>query len=153
MNSNQLGAPNLASSLGNLCSRYSVETDRGRFQSVVDLFTLDGTLEMPGTTFAGRPAILAGLFAMQERLLASSHEASLVPTLHCISTHAVTFVDDTHATGLLYYQVLTKGGLDHWGRYIDRFLLENDRWYFLYRRVTFDGIAPSSVGALLKSFK
>jgi hypothetical protein len=97
VNSNHLGGQNPTRPLGDLCSRYSVETDRGRFQSVVDLFAPDGTLEIPGATFAGRSAILAGLFAMQTRLLASSHEASLLPTLHCISTHNVTLLDGPSA--------------------------------------------------------
>ena len=43
-----------------------------------------------------------------------------------------------------YYQVLSKHGLDHWGRYVDRYRMIDERWYFLHRREFLDGFAPDS---------
>ncbi len=38
--------------------------------------------------------------------------------------------------------MLTERGLDHWGRYVDRYLREPDRWRFARRKVTIDGSVP-----------
>jgi hypothetical protein len=48
------------------------------------------------------------------------------------------------ARGRCYYAVLTDRGLDHWGRYVDEYRREGERWLFAKRRATVDGRAPGS---------
>ena len=55
---------------------------------------------------------------------------------HVTGTHLIDLLDDDHATGRLYFQVLTDAGLDHWGRYADRYVRIEGRWRFHERRVT-----------------
>ena len=50
------------------------------------------------------------------------------------------------ATSRCYYQVLTDRGLDHWGRYIDRYRRVDGRWRFAERKVTTDGVIPGGWG-------
>ncbi|MGH3579203.1 MAG: hypothetical protein ACRDU0_16820, partial [Mycobacterium sp.] len=47
-------------------------------------------------------------------------------------------------TSRCYYQVLSQSGLDHWGRYLDRYGVVDGRWYFLHRREFLDGSVPNS---------
>jgi hypothetical protein len=61
------------------------------------------------------------------------------------ATHQIDLVDPSHATGRCYYQVLTAIGLDHWGRYVDRYAVVDGRWSFVERRVTVDGRSPDSI--------
>ena len=43
------------------------------------------------------------------------------------------------ARGRSYFVVLTADGLDHWGRYKDRYRCVDGRWLFQERTVTLDG--------------
>jgi hypothetical protein len=45
----------------------------------------------------------------------------------------------------LYFFVITDIGLDHWGRYVDRYVVEDNRWKFAARQVTVDGWSPNAL--------
>jgi hypothetical protein len=63
---------------------------------------------------------------------------------HFTATHQIDLVDDDHATGRCYFAVIMDGGLDHWGRYLDRYRRVGEQWRFEHRRVLVDGYSPSS---------
>ncbi len=44
--------------------------------------------------------------------------------------------------------MLTLHGLDHWGRYTDRFERVDERWLFAHRAVRVDGATPDGWAAL-----
>ena len=46
------------------------------------------------------------------------------------------------ADGRCYFSVLTPGGLDHWGRYRDRYRAVDGRWLFEERRIRVDAMVP-----------
>jgi hypothetical protein len=51
------------------------------------------------------------------------------------------------ANGSAYFLVLTDRGLDHWGRYRDRYTQAHGRWSFAYRRARLEGFSPDSWSA------
>ena len=60
-------------------------------------------------------------------------------------TNLLIDVDDVQATtAASYFQVITDIGLDHWGRYRDRFAPVADRWLLVQRSVKTDGYAAAS---------
>jgi hypothetical protein len=65
---------------------------------------------------------------------------------HHTATLQIDLIDNTHARGRCYYQVLMHHGLDHWGRYIDEYEMHDGRWRFSRRRVTLDGYVPGGMG-------
>ena len=58
---------------------------------------------------------------------------------HMTSTLQIDLIDPSSATSRCYYAVLTHIGLDHWGRYLDRYRAVDGAWRFADRRVTLDG--------------
>jgi hypothetical protein len=58
---------------------------------------------------------------------------------HFTSTHQIDVEDRTHASGRSYFAVLMPHGLDHWGRYLDRYEEQHGRWLFTQRRALPDG--------------
>ena len=63
---------------------------------------------------------------------------------HFTATHQVDLVDADHATGRCYFAVIVDSGLDHWGRYIDRYVRVEGEWKFEHRRVALDGRVDAS---------
>jgi hypothetical protein len=64
---------------------------------------------------------------------------------HSTTTHQIDLIDDSHATGRLYFFVVTDIGLDHWGRYVDSYIAIDGTWKFSSRKVTVDGWATNSL--------
>ena len=65
---------------------------------------------------------------------------------HFVATHQIDLEDRTHATGRSYFAVLMPHGLDHWGRYLDRYEERDGRWLFTQRRALADGRLEPSGG-------
>jgi hypothetical protein len=128
-----------------LVAQYAVAADRGRFDTVVDLFAADGTIELPeGRIARGHDGIRAFLTGTGADLRA----ATKVPLIrHHVTTHEITLTTPTAATGRVYFLVVTERGLDHWGTYRDDYVHVNGAWRFAKRRVTIDGRAPGSWSA------
>jgi hypothetical protein len=63
-----------------------------------------------------------------------------------VSSVRVDVVSPTDARATCYFTVMTGEGVDHWGRYKDRFAPEPDgdthRWLFAHRLVRTDGRTP-----------
>ena len=58
---------------------------------------------------------------------------------HHVSNLMIDVVSPTEARGMCYFLAVTEHGVDHWGRYRDRYLPEGDRWLFEHRYVRTDG--------------
>jgi hypothetical protein len=131
--------------ISDLVARYNANGDTGRFQQVIELFASDAVMDIgDGRVYEGLDEIATIFTSTRDRVAPSSGPAYI---RHMTATHQVDLEDESTATGRCYYQVLTHVGLDHWGRYIDRYRRVEGRWLFAHRRVTVDGRSPGSLFA------
>jgi len=123
-------------SIRDLVQRYNANGDSGRFDPMLELFAEDATMELATGTFRGR----AEIRAMFEGVAKNTGEGGRAAYIrHHTSTHQIDVHDETIANGRCYYFVITDSGLDHWGRYIDKYRNIDGSWRFLHRKVTTDG--------------
>ncbi|MBX3314336.1 MAG: nuclear transport factor 2 family protein [Actinobacteria bacterium] len=129
-----------------LVAAYTWAGDRGRSAELVDLFAIDGVLDAGthGGAWEGRDRIRAELDAVAERVVAAG--GSPGPVRHHVSNVRIRLIDHDEAEVLSYFAVLTTIGLDHWGRYRDRVVRDDDgAWRFAERSVRVDGHVPGSL--------
>jgi hypothetical protein len=121
-------------------ARYHHCGDSGRFTDMAALFAVDGVLEIHGeAAHNGRAAIIEFLAGVNRDVRAMS----AAPMLRHYSTNVtITVVSPDEATAASAFLVISESGLDHWGRYRDRFVPEADGWRFAHRLVRTDGYAP-----------
>ncbi|MEN9804898.1 MAG: hypothetical protein RIS41_1745 [Actinomycetota bacterium] len=125
-----------------LVARYNANGDTGRFAQVRDLFVGDAVMKIePDDEYVGIDAIMT-IFTGTSTNTASS---ALTHVRHFTSTHQIDFDDADHASGRLYFVVLTDVGLDHWGRYVDRYVRTAEGWRFARRSVSVDGWSQQSL--------
>ena len=124
---------------------YSHCADSGRFADFAALFAVDGVLEVRGEVpVQGRAAIRAYLEGVGTQL----SDATTVPTIrHHVSNLTIDVLSSTDAHGACYFLAVTEQGVDHWGRYRDRYTPEGDRWLFAHRLARTDGATPSGWAA------
>ena len=127
-------------SVRDLIAHYNLAGDRGWLDDMLALFTADATLTIDGIEHVGRDAIRA-VFSQ-----AKGPHPELIR--HHVATLKIDVADEDHASARCYFQVLTAHGLDHWGRYSDRFMRTNGRWLFTQRSVRVDGATPGGWAAL-----
>lgn len=127
-----------------LVARYNANGDSGRIDAVVALFATDAELEVPGRSLRGREEIRSFLAGIGAETRSRMGDAGFKLIRHFTATHQIDVTSRDHATGRCYYAVLTDRGLDHWGRYVDEYRREDDRWLFAKRRATVDGRVPGS---------
>jgi hypothetical protein len=126
-----------------LVVRYNANGDTGRFAQVIELFAPDAVMDTDdGRLLTGHDEILTVFTGARDQ---ADYGDRPVYLRHMTATHQIDVVDETHARGRCYYQVLTDIGLDHWGRYIDNYKPVEGRWRFARRRVTLDGRNPASL--------
>ncbi len=127
-------------SVRDLIARYNTNGDTGRFEAVVELFAPDAVVTSAGRTFTGHDGVRE-LFGSAG---ASLVELSEVPIMrHFTASHQIDVLEDGGATSYCYFQAFVgTGGLDHWGRYIDRFGPVDGRLRFTARRIVIDGRVP-----------
>jgi 3-phenylpropionate/cinnamic acid dioxygenase small subunit len=135
-------------SIRDLVTRYNANGDSGRFDNVIALFADDAVMELEGEDgpdlYRGHDEILSVFTGTRDRWAdeLGGEEPSAAPDhyiRHRVATHQIDFDGDTHARGYCYYQVVMPHGLDHWGRYFDRYEQSDGRWLFTHRRVTVEG--------------
>ena len=56
-------------------------------------------------------------------------------------------VTSSAVCGACYFLAVTEHGVDHWGRYRDRYVPDGDRWLFAHRFVRTDGTTPGGWAA------
>jgi len=131
-------------SIRDLVARYNASGDSGRFDPMLELFTEDAVLVVPDGTHQGRENIRAFF----ETIAAGNDRRPGVRLIrHFTATHQIDVLDPDAARGRCYYQVLTDEGLDHWGRYVDRYRRAAAGWRFEERRVGIDGWIPGGWAA------
>ena len=126
-----------------LVARYNSYGDAGRFEQLLELFAEDAVmvLRVKGRDgedrYEGRSAIAT--------IFTGVRDGVAVELLrHLTATHLIDLDGPDAATGRLYFEVLTERGLDHWGRYADRYVRIDGRWRFAERVVTTDAFADFS---------
>jgi ketosteroid isomerase-like protein len=122
-----------------LTARYNALGDADRLEALCALFAEEGVLELDGRVCEGRREIRALFESAAEEARGGGGIRLL---RHFTSTHVIDLGEEGRARGRLYYHVLTDRGLDHWGRYLDEYRVDGDRWRFARRRVTVDGLVP-----------
>jgi 3-phenylpropionate/cinnamic acid dioxygenase small subunit len=128
-----------------LVARYNAGADGGRFGQVVDLFAPDAVMELPDETLNGRYEIAALFRRVQQQVVGSETPSRPQFVRHFTSTLQIDIETGDRARSRCYYQVLTAHGLDHWGRYVDRYRRVEGEWRFAHRKVTVDGRTDRSL--------
>ncbi|MFP6660969.1 MAG: nuclear transport factor 2 family protein [Myxococcota bacterium] len=144
MNDSELKA---REAIRDLVARYNLYGDRGRTDRLLELFTPDAWIkvgDLPG--YVGREALRALFDGAIRRENAGG---AVEPVAHHVSSHSIEFDDPptageapVGASGQSRYLVLSREGLDHWGRYRDVYHCASGRWLFASRRVSVDGLVP-----------
>ncbi len=132
-----------------LVAAYTWAGDRGRSAELAALFAEDGVLDVGehGGRWVGRAEIERRIDASAARMAAAGGTPGPVQH-HVASLHVEVGVtgDRPSATARSYFAVHTTIGLDHWGRYRDRFVVGADgTWRFAERVVRVDGHASGSI--------
>ncbi len=132
-------------SIRDLVARYNASGDSGRFDEMLALFAEDAALEIDGVAHEGRAAIRA----IFEGAAARTGPAVAGPAFirHFTASHQIDLEGPGAARGRCYFQVLTDRGVDHWGRYVDRYRLDGDLWRFARRSVSVDHAVPGGWAA------
>ena len=127
-------------------ARYNHAGDRGRLDELAAQFTPDGILEIHGgDRLEGRAAIIEGLGGVVRRSSEGAAPSGLPPIIrHHVSSVLIHDVTPERAEAASYFAVLTRDGLDHWGRYRDVLVPFEGRWLLAHRLVRTDAYAPGS---------
>jgi hypothetical protein len=127
-------------------ARYNHAGDRGRLEELAAQFTPEGILEIHGgELLEGRAAIIAGLGGVMRRANDGATPGGPPPLIrHHVSSVLINDVTPERAEAYSYFAVLTRDGLDHWGRYRDVLVPCEGRWLLAHRRVRTDAYAPGS---------
>jgi ketosteroid isomerase-like protein len=128
-------------SIRDLVARYNANADSGRFDQVLDCFAPDAIMELDERPYRGRDEIRT-IFTGAAELAGAGREPIIIR--HHTSTLQIDLAGRDDATSRCYYQVLSGKGLDHWGRYLDRYRVLDGRWLFFHRREFLDGFVPGS---------
>lgn len=126
-----------------LLMRYTAATDRFDLPGLAACFADDGELRTPaGPPMVGPDDIASGLAA---QVLPDTGRPAPRYVHHHVSSTAICDVTTDSAAATSYFTVFTDAGVDHWGRYRDRFVTGADgRWLFASRRISVDGFAENS---------
>jgi len=126
-----------------LVARYNACGDADELDAMVALFADDAVMDVgPWGQHAGIEAIRAFFEGVRRPANEDGAAGSRRFIRHFTATHRIDVEDDEHARGQCYFAVLTSGGLDHWGRYIDRYVLQRGEWRFAHREVVVEGVTP-----------
>ncbi len=125
-------------SIRDLVARYNANGDSGRFGPMLELFAPDAVMEVPQQTCRGRESIRVFFEDVASGTGGGSGSRAAF-IRHFTATHQIDIEGEDTAAGRCYYAVLTDRGLDHWGRYVDRYRRIEGRWLFEHRKVTLDG--------------
>lgn len=138
-------------SIRELVARYNACGDSGRFDDLLALFWDDAEMELAHPdgprVYRGSAEIRTIFTGTLERWRdehasrADDGGAPRVPNhvRHCVSTLVIDIDGRHEARGYMYFHVIMPHGLDHWGRYFDRYEARDGEWRFIRRRVSREG--------------
>jgi hypothetical protein len=133
-----------------LVAAYAHLADRGRVDDVVVLFAEDGALRIDDReALVGHDAIRAFLAGTRDDLRTTALARPMIR--HHVSNLRIALDAEDAAGGEAYFLVVTDRGVDHWGRYRDRYVRTPAGWRFAERRVRVDGMAAGSWAAERRS--
>jgi hypothetical protein len=141
-------------------AQYTHAGDRYLLEEFAGAFCEDGVLEIRGSApITGRTAIMerfgggtAALAARQAaRAAAQSSDESRRVVRHNVTNIRFESTSPEQAVVASYFTVITQIGLDHMGRYRDRFVPVGDRWLIAHRFVSTDWRAPDSIFSAARS--
>lgn len=133
-------------SIRRVVATYVHRVDSGRIDDVVALFLPDGVLEIAGQARHEGHAAIRAMFARGVQHLAASEARPRIR--HHLTSHLIEFDDDLSARSSCYWlAVVGDGGIDHWGRYVDRLESHDDAWWIAHRRIHLDGAIADGWGA------
>lgn len=127
--------PDALESVQQLVAEYSQAHDDGRANDLANLFAVDATFTVSGTTYQGRDAIRDAI---------GRRAGDALPVQH-VTTNCFAYIDPLGVTarGRTDFHFLTRVGDDivisSAGRYYDRLVRETERWRFTSRTVVFLG--------------
>ena len=135
-------------------ARYTWSGDALRLSELAAAFCPDGVLEIRGRdALRGREAIVdflgGGARALDDEALRAARRADPGGAHPSLVRHNVTNVrflelERDHALVASYFTVFTEIGLDHHGRYRDRFVPVGNEWLIAHRFVSTDWRAVES---------
>jgi hypothetical protein len=116
---------------------YCNSVDAGDVDGVASTFAETARLELSGgAKVQGRSAIHALYLPVIGPQRPDRAAGEPLPLLrHNLTTSRIEFVDADTAQGWTYFISLTRHGLDHTGRYIDRLVRRGERWLLDERRI------------------
>jgi len=121
---------------------YNRNADTADYDRHADVFHPEAVMEVQhGAPLVGVPAIQAAMRAGAER------RGAYVPgnfQRHNLTSTMISFPGEGLAEVTTYIIVITEIGLDHAGRYDDRFERVGDRWLIRRRRATMEWADPRS---------
>jgi hypothetical protein len=130
-------------------AQYTHSGDRYLLEEFAGAFCEDGMLEIRGAEpLRGREAIMARFGGAPAAAQAQEQAAQLrgAGAKRRIVRHNVTTIrfESVQALVASYFTVVTEIGLDHMGRYRDRFVPMGDRWLIAHRFVSTDWRSPET---------
>jgi hypothetical protein len=134
-------------------AQYTHSGDRYQLEEFAGAFCEDGVLEIRGADpLQGRDAIMGrfGGSSAAARAQTDAATARGAGAVRRIVRHNVTNIrfeslQPDEAVVASYFTVITHIGLDHMGRYRDRFVPVGERWLIAHRFVSTDWRAPDSI--------
>jgi hypothetical protein len=127
-------------------ARYNWSGDAGRLDGLAETFCVDGVLEIRGAEpLRGRSEIMAFLGGVTGRI---ALDADVKPVVrHNVANILFTALAPDAAQVCSYFTVVTRIGLDHFGRYRDTLVPDGDAWLIKHRKVSTDWAAADSAMA------
>ena len=134
-------------------AQYTHSGDRYLLEDFAGAFCEDGVLEIRGAEpLQGRDAIMARFggapAATQAQATAAEQRGAGGPrriVRHNVTNIRFESLQPDEAVVASYFTVITQIGLDHMGRYRDRFVPVGERWLIAHRFVSTDWRAPDSI--------
>ena len=124
----------------NVISAYNSFGDRGRFDDLIELFADKAVMDIgDGRLYEGVEQI-EEIFTGTRDSLSDGEKPSYIQ--HHTSSIHIDVQDASNATSRSYFSVFLTHGIDHWGRYEDKFEKINGKWILTYRSVKTDGGVP-----------
>ena len=118
--------------------------DASNIDAFSKLFTENGTYTLQDGNEASGPSAIEKMLSEFSKSMAGLGSAAPKYMRHNATTSHVEMVGSSEARSDTYFLNVNDKGLDHWGRWRDRFTRDNGRWLFASREVVVEGMADAS---------